>query len=207
MRNESMNERELLFERLALTSSKKITDALSELTGEKTFVEFCEVKYAKVEEKTLIIDANERCFGVYSTVSQPVKAVATVFFPARTISKLLALVRKRYGQKNGFSHEMRLSAFKEISNIIVSTYLSEFGNLLNAKVVSSPPKLIYFKTVTLAKNVSSKNPLKTSNLVLIGKFHEASNTVEGKLVLIFDLSSFDELLETQSRMLPISPKT
>ncbi len=207
MTNESVNKRDLFFKKLASASSKKINDALSELTGEKTFVEFCEVKYVKVEEKTLIIDAHERCFGVYSAISQPVKAVATVFFPARAITKLLDLVRKRYSQQNGFSHEMKLSAFKEIGNIIVSTYLSEFGNLLNARVISSPPKLIYFKTMTLAKNISSKTPFKTSNLVLIGKFHGASNAVEGKLVSLFDLPSFDELLETQSRIIPINPKS
>jgi chemotaxis protein CheY-P-specific phosphatase CheC len=211
--SESVSKRDLFFKNLASTASEKINRAISELTGEKSLKEFCKVRYAEVDEKELVIDVNARCFGAYSRISQPIEGVAVVFFPERSTSKLLDLVKKRYGQKKDFSHEMENSALKEISNIIISTYLSELGNLLNTKISSSPPEISYFKTMTFSKdapsktpsknsnlalNISSKTPFRTSNLVLMGKFSGFSGIVEGRLVLFFDSSSFDELLKTKS---------
>lgn len=222
MKNENMDKKVLFFKKLASTASGKINKALSELTGEKAPEEFCKVKYTEVEEKKLVIDVNARCFGAYSRISQPIEGVAVVFFPERSTSKFLDLVKKRYGQKEDFSHEMEHSALKEISNIIISTYLSELGNLLNTKINSSPPEMTYFKTMTLIKgasskipaknsdlalNISSKTQFKTSNLVLMGKFRGLSGIIEGRLVLFFDSSSFDELLKTKSRMLTTNLKS
>ncbi len=200
-------DKALFFKKLASASSKKISVALAELTGEGAFVEFGNVKYTKIEEKMVVIDAKEKCFGVYSTLSSPLEGVAAVFFPLRSITKLLTIVKQTYHQKGDFSHELKLSAFTEISNIIISTYLSEFSNLLNTRIISTPPKLTHFRTVTLAENIYSKRPIKTSYIFLIGKFHGSSNTVEGQLMLLFDLATFEKLLKTIAKDLTINLKT
>ena len=192
-------ERDLFFKKIASTASKEISNALSELIGEKIPEEFCRVNYVEVKEKTVVVGVNEECFGVYSTISQPIDGVAVVFFPLSSISKLLDLVKRKYRRKT-LSHEMKLSAFKEIGHIIISRYLGVFRDLLNTEIHSSPPTIAYFSSMTFNKIISSETTSEASNLLLMGKFRGSSKIVDGKLMLFFNVPSLDKLLKNSSML-------
>jgi len=131
----NISEQDFLID-LASRSSKKIHRALSNLTGYNIPEIFFKLNQIELKEKDVVLDIKNKCFGVYSQISAPFDGIVLIFFPLSSISPLIDLVQKNYGQKE-LSPEMRLSAFKEIGNIITSTYVTELANLLGKKIQAS----------------------------------------------------------------------
>lgn len=167
---------------------KRMATALRELTNEDIDVHIEKVQTTTIEEvQQLVIDINQESFGSYVKISGNISGIVILFFPISGVKELLNLIQKGDFAKSHstFNAAIKLSAFKEIANILVGAYASEMADSLDIALEISPPKLAHFKVVRFAKAFIPETYLRPTSLVSIEYISIASKKVEGRLFAIF----------------------
>lgn len=143
------------FQKIGPQIASQMTEALQKLTAEKIQVEFGGVQ--TFDEGKVLIDIGEKCFGSFVKFRCPeaeLEGVVVLFFPLSSVEVLTKLLLKRYlGQsdKEEIGPEIKLSAFKEAFNILLSTYTTGIANALKVKLETSMPKFVRFRNFEFLK--------------------------------------------------------
>ncbi len=139
-----------LLTRIGPDIARQMTEALQKLTAEEIKVEFGGVQ--AFEEGKVLIDAGDKCFGSFVNFrcsEAELDGLVVIFFPLSSTMALTELLLKRYlGQsdkKEEICPEIKLSAFKEAFNILLSTYIAAIANTLGVKLQTSVPKFVRFR--------------------------------------------------------------
>jgi len=160
--------------RIGPTIAQQMTEALQKLTAEEIKVEFSGVQ--TLEESKLFVDVGEKCFGSFVNFSCPeteLEGVVVLFFPLSTIEVLTKLLLKRYLGKLGeekTDSKMKLSAFKEATNILLTGYISAIANALEMKFRTSVPKFVRFRNFEFLKPGFLRGHSGMDNAACIGQF-------------------------------------
>ena len=147
--NISVNNRAELLQEIGPGIARQMTEVLQKLTAEKIEVKFGAVQ--TLEENKVLVDIGEKCFGSFVNFSCPeteLEGVAVLFFPLSSIEVLTKLLLKRYLGKLGGGEadsKIKLSAFKEATNILLTGYISAIANTLEMKFRTSVPKFVRFR--------------------------------------------------------------
>ena len=141
--------------RMGPTIAQQMTEALQKLTAEEIKVEFGGVQ--AFEEGKVFVDVGEKCFGSFVNFrcsEAELEGVVVIFFPLSSTEVLTKLLLKRYIGKRGkekIDSQMKLSAFKETTHILLAGYIAAIANALGVKFQISVPKFVRFRNVELAK--------------------------------------------------------
>lgn len=144
-----VEDRVEFFQKIGPGIACQMTEALQRLTAEKIRVEFGGVQ--TFDEGKVLIDIGEKCFGSFVNFKYPeaeLDGLVVIFFPLSSTRALTELLLKHYlGQSNKeeMGPEIKLSAFKEAFNILLSTYTTGIANALEVKLETSIPKLVCFR--------------------------------------------------------------
>jgi len=166
-------EKTRFFEKIAPDIAQQMSKALEVLTAEKIKVEFSSIKTLK--ERKLLVDVIEKCFGSYTgfrSQQLSLEGIAVIAFPISSTKTLVELVLKRYlgngsGEKMG--HKIKLSAFKELTNILVSTYITGVAGALKDKIETSTPKFVYFHNIEILGHALSRD-YNSEGWISVGQF-------------------------------------
>ena len=163
------------FQKIGPDIARQMTEALQKLTAEKIEVEFGGVQ--AFEEGKVFVDAGEKCFGSFVNFGCPeaeLEGVVVIFFSLSSTEVLTGLLLKRYlgkRSKENVDSQMKLSAFKEATHILLAGYITAIANALGVKFQISVPKFVRFRNVELAKSALLGRFSNSYSLVSVGQFN------------------------------------
>ena len=169
-----VEDRVEFFQKIGPGIAWQMTEALRKLTAEKIEVEFGGVQ--TFDEGKVLIDIGEKCFGSFVSFKYPeaeLDGLVVIFFPLSSTRALTELLLKRYlGQsdKEEIGPEIKLSAFKEAFNILLSTYTTGIANALEVKLETSMPKLVRFRNFEFLRPGFLRGRSGMDNAACIGQF-------------------------------------
>lgn len=169
--------------------ASQIGNALRKLTAENIKVEY---KNAQVYKQNKIsIDTDKTCFGSYVNFISPendFEGIVMAIFSLDSSNILTDLLLRKYLDKWGkekIDDKMRLSAFKEAVNIMISTYITGVANALKYKLSADMSRFICFNNMDFIKPALLKYS-KTDNMVSVGQFNIAGEVpIEGRFIIVF----------------------
>ncbi len=210
--NLNLKERTEFFKKIGSSVAGEMSKALQNLTGEKLEVAFIGTQI--FDEGRVFIDVEEKCFGSYMNftsssppgglLSNQARGVVVAGFPLSSTRTLTELLLKRYLNKSNrqtIDYEMKLSAFKEVVNILILTYISGLANTLRIELKMSVPKFTCFRNVEFMRRSLSRGYWKSDSLVSVGRFNicgggdpALGSLLKGALLLFFSRTFKEENL-------------
>ena len=178
--------------------AERMRRALHEILGQPIEVEFAGVQVC--EQRSILLEPTEKCFGALAHFTDPaghIKGVVTVFFPLSSAKALVESLTRRYlgrRRKPIAEPEMKLSAFKEATNILMSTHIGGIAEALNLKLNHSMPRLVHLAHLELPRRRFSEGQLGADEEAVIGQFSiegTAATTgtedprINGRFVIVF----------------------
>lgn len=130
-------------------------------------------------ENTLFSAVQLHFFGGFAGVS-------ALIFPPESASKLVAVVLGKEGM--GCDEAMRCGTLQEVGNIVLNGVMGSIANILKEPLRFAPPD---FVEADIADIIGEK-----SSMILVARtqFSIKDHLIEGEVLIIFSLSSFDTLL-------------
>ena len=172
--NNNLKERTDFFRKVGPSVALEMIKALQNLTGEKIKVEFSGVQ--TFEQSKVFVDVGEKCFGSYVNFRTPednLEGIAVAVFPVSSAKTLIELLFKRYlgkRDKETIDDEMKLSAFKEADNILLSTYIKGVANALKVKLETGVPKFVCSRNIKFIRPTLLKSYSNLESLASVGQF-------------------------------------
>jgi len=198
--NNNLIDRAAFFKKISPGIAGEMSKALQKLTMEKIKVEFSQVQ--SFEQSTVSVDVGEKCFGSYVNFRTPednLEGIVVAVFPLSSTKTLIELLFKRYlgkRDKETIDDKMKLSAFKEADNILLSTYIKGVANALKVKLETGVPKFVCFRNVKFIRPTLLKSYSNLESLASVGQFKITEGTrfqlLKGALLLFFSRSSKGE---------------
>lgn len=170
---------------IGLNVAPKMSKALQDLTGEKIKVDFGSVK--TFEQSKLIVDLREKCFGSFvsfKSQNNNVEGIVVATFPLSSSKTFIDLLLKRYLNKldqQTLDPEMRLSAFKEALNILLSIYIAGVANVFKIKLDAEIAKFVCFRNVKFIEPALLKKYSKSDSFVSAGQFRIVGDAPDAHL--------------------------
>jgi chemotaxis protein CheY-P-specific phosphatase CheC len=182
------SQRDIFFLSITPLAERKLSILLHRLFKKNVGVKFKVVKTLILNQDEIEIKNREKVYGTYTKMTG-IDGIIAILFPERHIKTLLNYVDP---VKIKDDHNLRLSAFKEICNIITFGYMSILGDSLNTDINGTLPKMVCFRSIKLKESISNKI-MKASNLVTMGNF--GLKGAEGRLLVYLDMLKFIKKLE------------
>lgn len=117
---------------------------------------------------------------------------AAILFPPESASTLVAVL---VGEDPDSAEldELRVGTLNEIGNIVINGVMGSIGNVLNEYINYTPPNYIEDSMLNLVP--SDKLGMDAMVLMAQTRFIIQERNIEGNVVLMFDVGSFDNLIE------------
>ncbi len=112
--------------------------------------------------------------------------VSALIFPPESASKLVAVILGKEAMPE--DHDMRCGTLQEVGNIVLNGVMGSIANILKEPLRYSPPDFI---EADIGGIVGRENGM---ILVARTQFSMKDHLIEGEVLIIFSLSSFDSLL-------------
>ena len=193
---EELNEIQLdaLLETINIGCSHAAT-AVSQMISKDIDISVPEVQIKKIEELgdtiNRFFERDEKVIGVYLELTSELLDSILCIFPYKST---LALADILVGQESGTSielGEMEQSAIMELGNIIVSSYARHLEELLNMRIMPSPPSFSYDMPAAVLKNIGNEA---THALMFDTRFNGENNLFKSCFILISSPHSLNALL-------------
>ncbi len=177
----NLKKRNEFFKKSSPVIAKKMSKAIERLVTDKINVKFGNIQ--TFEQNRLLINVGEKCFGSHVNFkgAMDARGIVVVVFPVDSAKTLVELLLKRYLDKldkETIDKDMKLSAFKEASNILALTYITELSNILKNRVETSVPKFVSFSNIEFIKPSILKRHSNLDNLVSVSQFSLDSSNKE-----------------------------
>lgn len=170
--------------------------SLSKMLGQKVEMNVPAIKILEFKRIQDIIGQPEiPVVGVYLGIRGDVSGSVMFIIEKEESYGLAEIFMRELYNKNRVFDDMMLSAFKEIGNILASSYLSALSIITGLKVVPSSPEI----SVDMAAAILSVPAIefgKTGDdaLFIETEFYQNGKRVSGYFFLIPDVNSYDKIL-------------
>ena len=135
---------------------------------------------------------NEKLSTVRLTFKGPFSGIASLVFPPDSAGKLVDVLT---GEEPGETDldSIRIGTLTEVGNIILNGVMGSIGNVLEKHINYSVPTYLEnnIEQLLLAENVD----VDTTILLAHTRFSIEQLQIEGDIILLFEVGSFDALLE------------
>jgi chemotaxis protein CheC len=135
---------------------------------------------------------NEKLSTVRLTFKGPFSGIASLVFPPDSAGKLVDILT---GEELGETDldSIRIGTLTEVGNIILNGVMGSIGNVLEKHINYSVPTYLEnnIEQLLLAENVN----MDTTILLAHTRFSIEQLQIEGDIILLFEVGSFDALLE------------
>lgn len=135
---------------------------------------------------------NEKLSTVRLTFKGPFSGIASLVFPPDSAGKLVDILT---GEEPGETDldSIRIGTLTEVGNIILNGVMGSMGNVLEKHINYSVPTYLEnnIEQLLLAENVG----MDTTILLAHTRFSIKQLQIEGDIILLFEVGSFDALLE------------
>ncbi|KXB09483.1 hypothetical protein AKJ60_00185 [candidate division MSBL1 archaeon SCGC-AAA385M11] len=122
---------------------------------------------------------------------------AVLLFSQESAAKLVALLVGD-GADSFDLDTLRVGTLQEIGNIVLSTVLGTLGDLLGEHFPFLPPEYLEENITTIVSEYDSQE----HNILYIKTFfHVEQHNLEGEIIFIFQVNSFDRLLKGLDEMI------
>ena len=182
-------ERIGLLSRVSPEIAQDIGRALKKLTNTDIRVNFSGIR--SFNDKSLIIETGEKCFGAYMRFKDckgDFEGIILAIFPVSAIKVLLKLLIRRYSgklNKEKINERLKLSAFKEAANIIISRYISGVANMMNCRFNTGVPEFVCFTDIEFVRPALLKTYKTVSMEQFSIKGEGSTAPVRGRFVIVF----------------------
>jgi chemotaxis protein CheC len=121
----------------------------------------------------------------------PFSGTATLVFPSESASKLVDMVVGELSATSDMD-TIRIGTLTEVGNIVLNGVIGSLANMLKLKVNYSIPAYQDNNLVSMISGASSGN----NNVILMAhtNFKVESQLIEGNIILIFEVGTFENLL-------------
>ena len=173
---------------------------LSKTIGTTIFLDIPKVEIIQIGDlpKDLSVLKNSYVESVYFRLSGDIKAYSLIMFPPDNATVLInALLNREREAKVFFSGAMERSAFLEICNILIGSYLTAMNRMTNLTAVPSVP---YFKSgtpVSIIDFITAKQSAISDMLLFIEiQFKGRTRTFNAWLCVIPEVKSVRKILDS-----------
>ena len=113
--------------------------------------------------------------------------ISALIFPPESASKLVSVVLGRE-EIPGEDDQLRSSTLQEVGNIVLNGVMGSIANILKEPLRYSPPDFVEDDIATIVGSVTG--------MILVARtqFSMRDHLIEGEVLILFSLSSFDSLL-------------
>jgi len=129
-----------LFKRMTETGAETVSENVTAMTGVETLVEISHLNFVPIENAPAEIDEGEHVAVVVRFSGEPSGYVMILFDEASAHNVVQALVPDASGEEFG---AMERSAIREIGNIMTSSFVDGWANVLNTTIDISTPRFIH----------------------------------------------------------------
>ena len=168
------DERTSLFKKIGPGIAREMSKSLQILSKENIQVEFTGIQ--SFEQSALVVDVGEKCFGSYvnfSSHKDGLEGITMAAFPLSSTKSLTEFMIKLYFKKDDEKlgdHELKLSAFKEGTHILLMSHTTGLANALKVKLNMSVPKFVCFHNMKFMKSALLRSRSRLDSMVSIGQF-------------------------------------
>ena len=185
-----------LFREIANIGAGNAATALSKMLGQKIEMNVPAIRileFKKIQE--MIGQPEMPVIGVYLGIRGDVSGSVLFIIEKEKSYNLAEIFMRELSSKNKVIDDMTLSAFKEIGNILASSYLSALSIATGLNVIPSSPGI----SVDMAAAILSVPAIefgKTGDdaLFIETEFYQNGKRASGYLFLIPDVNSYDKIL-------------
>jgi len=113
--------------------------------------------------------------------------ISALIFPPESASKLVSVILGR-DEIPGQDNQLRSSTLQEVGNIVLNGVMGSIANILKEPLRYSPPDFVEDDIATIVGSVTG--------MILVARtqFSMRDHLIEGEVLILFSLSSFDSLL-------------
>jgi len=186
-----------LLARIGPRVARKMSKALQSLTAGELKVEFGNIE--TFEQSAASIDVGEKCFGSCVKFRGPgddLQGAVTALFPRSSVRILIELLLKRYLGNSGketVDDQMKLSTFKEATNILLLTHITEIANSLKVRLQPDVPEFLCFDGVRVIEPGRSSDHSTSHSAVSVADFRitggRSRHLIKGIFLLFLTRSS------------------
>ncbi|MGM5484690.1 MAG: chemotaxis protein CheC [Nanobdellota archaeon] len=169
--------------------------ALSQLIGKDVTISLPDTKLIPLERFAEEVGGAEKIIRcLYLKVTGDMKGQALFLFPEEDALNLVKLVM---GEEAKEMDEMAISSFKEMSNVIVGSYLTAIGDMLDMKVMPEPPLMATDMAQAVLDSIVAGIGKTADQILSIKTTIEVDGfSVNGSFILVFEEQSLDIMLES-----------
>ena len=121
----------------------------------------------------------------------PFSGSSALVFPSKSVEELVTALTDEEPGSEDFAEAVSGTLY-EVGNILINAVMGSIANLLSAQIDFSPPNYKEGKFTDLIKLKDSKEDL--ASLLIRANFKVQEPQISGNVFLVFELSSFAELL-------------
>lgn len=172
---------------------------LNQMSGQHVSLHAPEVTVLPIEKMLSgeIIDATQKVMAIKLSFSGSFSGMASLMFPPESANKLITIILGEEPVAEDMDM-MRMGVLQEVGNIVLNGVMGSIGNLLMEHIEYLPPD--YYET-SFADLLLGDG--QEDNMLLLAKtnFFLEERLVQGDILVMFRLKTFDNLLEALNKIL------
>ncbi|MFP4402859.1 MAG: chemotaxis protein CheC [Nanoarchaeota archaeon] len=178
-------------------TSGNATSALAKLINKRVKINIPKAEFLTIKELTNELGGKDKMvMSIYVTVLSEVTGQAIFLFSRKSALKMIDLVLKKDIGKTKVLDHLSESAFGEMANIFVGTYLNALSNMFKLTILPGIPVVANDYVGPILEYVMGRitNPEKKT-LCFETKINIDGNDVSGDFIFMFDEKSYSLILK------------
>lgn len=172
---------------------------LNQMSGQHVHLHAPEVAVKSIEEMLsgTEIDVTRQVMAIKLTFGGRFSGMASLMFPPESANKLITIILGEEPVAEDMDM-MRVGVLQEVGNIVLNGVMGSIGNLLTEHIDYLPPD--YYETTIGELLISDR---RDDDMLLLARtnFYLENRLVQGDILIMFRLNTFDNLLDALSRMM------
>jgi|Deesub1362B_J571_1020462.scaffolds.fasta_scaffold00705_15 chemotaxis protein CheY-P-specific phosphatase CheC len=182
--------------KMAKEGAQNVAYNLSQMLGIDVEMKVAKIEFVDLSDVPDVIGDRE-VIGVYLTFQGLPSGFLVVLFPTKSAKKITNLLLQGIEESNGdgFS-EMDLSAISEVGNIITSSFIDGWANLLNSEINISTPQTVHDMGSAVIDPILIQIAQQYDNAFLFNSYIKAKNEdINCELLVIPELEKLMEAID------------
>lgn len=172
---------------------------LNQMSGQHVNLHAPEVTVVPIERMLSgeFLDANQQVMAIKLSFSGKFSGMASLMFPPESANKLITIILGEEPVAEDMDM-MRMGVLQEVGNIVLNGVMGSIGNLLLEHIEYLPPDYYETSFGDLLTNDGDQE-----NMLLLAKtnFFLEERLIQGDILVMFKLQTFDSLLEALDRLM------
>lgn len=172
---------------------------LNQMSGQHVHLHAPKVIVKSIEEMLsgTNIDVTRQVMAIKLTFGGRFSGMASLMFPPESANKLIAIILGEEPVAEDMDM-MRMGVLQEVGNIVLNGVMGSIGNLLTEHIDYLPPD--YYETTIGELLISDR---RDDDMLLLARtdFYLENRLIQGNILIMFRLNTFDNLLDALNRMI------